>query len=102
VVSNGAGVTIFAWAGIKDLVDAPLLSHALIFGTIVVIVTEINVVALDKVWFIDLIVAVIIHAIALFQGRFRCIAARKTVLSTSSLARTTSHLSGGSAGSGQP
>jgi hypothetical protein len=47
VVSNSAGVTIFAWAGIKNLVDAPLLSHAFVFGTTVVIVTKIDVVTLD-------------------------------------------------------
>jgi len=102
VVSNSAGVTIFAGTRIKNLVDAPFISHAFVFGAIVVIVAEIDVVALDQIRLIDFIVAVLIHAIALFHGRFGSVASRESVLGTCSLTRTASHLGNGSAGSGQP
>jgi hypothetical protein len=64
VVSHGAGVTIFAGTGIKDLVYAPFGPCALVFGAIIVVVAEVDVVAIHQVRFIHFIVAVIVQTVA--------------------------------------
>jgi len=75
VVGHGTWIAIFTRTDIKDLIEATLVSHAFVFCAIVGIVTEVDIIALHQVRFVNLPVTIIIHSVAGFQGRLRGIAA---------------------------
>jgi hypothetical protein len=68
MVSQSAGIAIIAGTFIQDLVHAPFAGHALVFGAIVAVIAQIDIVPFYQVRFIGLAIAVVVDTVTGFRS----------------------------------
>jgi len=86
VVPNSTGITILAFAFVKRDVVATGLAQTGIFGTLVAVVTELHVLALDQNRFVDFAIAIIVDAIAGLGYRHQRVAGSQSLFGADPLA----------------
>jgi len=101
VVSNRARITVFAGAGLEDLVDAAIFPHALVVRAFVAVVAQVDIVPPHQRRLVRLPVAVVVQAVAGVLSRHRSVAVVESVLAADTFSLTCAPLVLHRAGSGK-
>ena len=89
MVGDGARVAVFAF-GIGQVDEfAPGFTEAVVFGALIAIVAEVDVIAFDLKRLVNIFIAIIVQAVAGFLGRSGGIARRQAIFGADPLAAAT-------------